>query len=1358
MLTSLSARAHEKVPKFLTTPLSCARPRMRTAEITRAMLAVLIAASPALAQRVAATISTTPHNGDNRDVAMCVAGCFDGRTGYSTPAHWSLDAPRATTLFYSSALARPMGMVEVDATNNSSPAPDKMSIRLRRPDLTFVTFTSGTTEIFYQGGSGTSRLAAQFDASTLATGAYDYTVLIRSHWNSDGLVLESSASTRVLVVKETTSPYGSGWRLAGIQNVVILTNGNLMLVDGDGSARHFEDGNVCGDQETCAFISPAGDFTTLTQIRRLDRFGNPTTILRFERRYPEGTLATFNSVGRLTSVDDRFNNQTSFTYHASGGVSGITDPAGKVITLTYDASNKLSSILDPGSPGRTTVVTVNGSGDLTHLVDPDGPYALVLTYDASHRLKTRTDRNSGVWGFAYDFADKLAADTAPTIYADGALLRPVVNHSSHEKAVLVDPSSGYGSSGNPATRVIPTNVRASITDARGSVAKYALDRWRAPTRIEEPYSRVTQITRNSNGRVTQTTSPAGQIVDYTWSAGNLTQVYDNTTGKTVQMSYELDYNQITQIRGHADSVWNYWSNGRLDSVRVGNINKKVTKIKYDIKGRDTLVTDPEGHETRKYYATSGWKNIDSVKVATRRTAFTYDAYGRIATTKDPSNLITSNEYDQMNRVTRTIGPSPLSDTTLYTYADVFLKAVTDAKGQRYAFARNVLGWVVSDTFPVPAGVTAVRTYAFDKGGNVTSAVNRRGQTISFTYDSLSNPLSQTADGVTTNLKIDPLGLFVASSNSVSTDTLKVDAAGRPTSEISIRGSTRHEWLSTYNVRDLRTMLRIVSPWADTIRYAYTAAMELDTLVDIEGGSTRFTYDSHRVPLQVTLPNGTTISYTFPSVHTRGKVTYSSPGPNYTLGVMYGFNGNGLVKDRVAVTLDEGVEFVYDVLRLSIARNFTMDPSNKCQDLPEGTSCSLAHKTYGASSTYTYDKVGNRTDLSAVVAWGNRLVKFNGDSLVYDADGNLNKRIRSGSEIQRLYWNSLGELVAVWTSGADSVNFAYDGSGRRALKWTSTATSRYHYDRDNLLVELNGAGNFVAEYTYYPGVDRPHSVRRGGTMYYFGSDDIGTVKGLFDGSANVVSSYVYDAWGTLTSSVETVANPIRFGGREYDSETGLYYNRARYYDPALGRFISEDPIGLGGGINPYAYAGNDPVNAKDPFGLAKCDDEQLKKGYVTKEFTREDGTKSYWCEPPGGVSLPPINVTARGPDPRWQPFGPGYFGPLGPPTSPAGPGIIPGLPPNEFEIRVLYDKALQGCPKVYSGTWVSIPKVRTYTWSLKRISSPLRALFFGTAEYQGAMTLWMPDNYGIYSETRTVGGTAKCSLGAGTFNESNVVYP
>src|SRR5262249_39027285 len=123
----------------------------------------------------------------------------------------------------------------------------------------------------------------------------------------------------------------------------------------------------------------------------------------------------------------------------------------------------------------------------------------------------------------------------------------------------------------------------------------------------------------------------------------------------------------------------------------------------------------------------------------------------------------------------------------------------------------------------------------------------------------------------------------------------------------------------------------------------------------------------------------------------------------------------------------------------------------------------------------------------------------------------------------------------------------------------------------------------ASYVHGLYIDHPFSMTRGGQTYYYFYDRLGSVAGLTDGAGNVVASYTYNPWGNIASSTGTLANPFRFTGRQYDAESGLYFYRARYYDPQVGRFISRDPIGIMGGLNLYGYVSDDPGNRLDPTG-------------------------------------------------------------------------------------------------------------------------------------------------------------------------------
>ena len=162
-------------------------------------------------------------------------------------------------------------------------------------------------------------------------------------------------------------------------------------------------------------------------------------------------------------------------------------------------------------------------------------------------------------------------------------------------------------------------------------------------------------------------------------------------------------------------------------------------------------------------------------------------------------------------------------------------------------------------------------------------------------------------------------------------------------------------------------------------------------------------------------------------------------------------------------------------------------------------------------------------------------------------------------------------------------YRYDASGRRISRRLPDGTLIYYaYVGANLAQELDSSGAVIASYTY-DGLDQPISMWRNGQTYYYLLDHLGSVLGLTDADGNVVATYRYDPWGNVISSTGTLTNPLRFTAREYDQESGLYFYRARYYDPQVGRFISRDPIGLMGGLNLYAYARNNPVMRVDPRG-------------------------------------------------------------------------------------------------------------------------------------------------------------------------------
>jgi RHS repeat-associated protein len=164
---------------------------------------------------------------------------------------------------------------------------------------------------------------------------------------------------------------------------------------------------------------------------------------------------------------------------------------------------------------------------------------------------------------------------------------------------------------------------------------------------------------------------------------------------------------------------------------------------------------------------------------------------------------------------------------------------------------------------------------------------------------------------------------------------------------------------------------------------------------------------------------------------------------------------------------------------------------------------------------------------------------------------------------------------------------YDGRpfGRRIYKGSPSGPTVYVYDGDNIIEELNADGSLGERYTYGPGVDEPLVGQRQPKVFYYEADGLGSITSLTDPTGAVAATYTYDSFGFLTASTGSATNWFRYTARQFDSSTALYYNRARYYDPTIGRFLSEDPIGFDGGVNKYAYARTNPTNLADPSGEA-----------------------------------------------------------------------------------------------------------------------------------------------------------------------------
>jgi RHS repeat-associated protein len=241
----------------------------------------------------------------------------------------------------------------------------------------------------------------------------------------------------------------------------------------------------------------------------------------------------------------------------------------------------------------------------------------------------------------------------------------------------------------------------------------------------------------------------------------------------------------------------------------------------------------------------------------------------------------------------------------------------------------------------------------------------------------------------------------------------------------------------------------------------------------------------------------------------------------------------------------------------------------------------------AAESYIYDGVGNRTasHLSASYTYQpfNRVTSAGGATYTYDNNGNLLSKV-SGTDTTQYAWDYENRLTQVTLPNGTVINYKYDALGRRIQRTTSAgADERYVYDGQNVIQDLNSSSSVVTSYLNGPGLDNHlrQTNSSNGTSYFL-TDHLGSTVGLTDASGNLTESIGYDSFGNHVVSTNT---RYTYTGRERDPDTGLMYYRARFYDPQVGRFLSEDPLGFGGGdINLYGYVWQSPLRSRDPLGL------------------------------------------------------------------------------------------------------------------------------------------------------------------------------
>jgi RHS repeat-associated protein len=221
---------------------------------------------------------------------------------------------------------------------------------------------------------------------------------------------------------------------------------------------------------------------------------------------------------------------------------------------------------------------------------------------------------------------------------------------------------------------------------------------------------------------------------------------------------------------------------------------------------------------------------------------------------------------------------------------------------------------------------------------------------------------------------------------------------------------------------------------------------------------------------------------------------------------------------------------------------------------------------------------------------NQLLSTPGATYTYDNNGNTTSKT-DASGTTGYTWDYENRLTSVALPGSGGAfSFTYDPFGRRIRIVSPSGTVIYAYDGDNIVDQMDATGAWQSRFTHGLGVDEPLEIRQQSVPLYYHADGLGSIAAVTNAARAVAASYTYDAFGQTTMQTQIVVSPFGFTGREFSNGDGntpgpdLYYYRARYYDPSVGRLLSEDPLSFSAGINFYAYVANNPTLLSDPFGL------------------------------------------------------------------------------------------------------------------------------------------------------------------------------